>query len=55
VETKLFATQLVERLRKRSEKYISLSPVMAEEKAVARALTETADCVEETLATFDEE
>ena len=57
MDAKNFAIRLVERLRNRAEELLKSTerrPVVPEDKAVARALTETADCIEETLATYDE-
>ena len=63
MEAKDFATRLVKRLRKRSQEVqhrsqrhnplIAPNDIIADE-ATAEALSETADCIEEALATFDE-
>lgn len=64
MDAKDFATRLVKTLRKRSTEYLDMSqrhnPDIqstddVEERAVATALNETADCIEEALATFDED
>lgn len=61
MDTKDFAERLTERLRKRSEDYRRMktgpagSKVASEEEMlIATSLDETADCIEEALATFDE-
>lgn len=66
MNTKLFAERLVLRLRKRAGEYNDMAnrhynyenkvgQDEIEERAVARSLNETADCVEETICSFDEE
>jgi hypothetical protein len=50
-----FAKLLVERLRKRSADYLKMARREddIEEKSVAMALNETADCIEEALAELE--
>lgn len=64
MDAKDFANQLVKTLRKRSAEYNKMAmkhgwPETKEEqnheRAVATALDETADCIEETLHHFGEE
>lgn len=66
MDAEVFAKRLVARLRKRSAEYDEMAnnhfgsneaakEDAAHERVASTALSETADCIEETLSTFDEE
>lgn len=70
MDAKDFAIRLTERLRKRSAEYLKMAErkensteppgkyalryEILSDKTIAKSLDETADCIEETLETFDE-